>query len=557
MSQLSRRALLMRGLQYGSSVATGALLPAFLPDDVFANRRTRVMLALWDVPATERPSRPDWHELAAVALSAARDGGAQYADVLYCATQTEDWIFFLGTDYPIPRLGWKIGVGVRALVHGYWGFAGQSDVPATDGMAWLGREAAAQGRTAAAGGKPRTVDLASTTPSVGQWTMPGIDPFTVSFAEKVDYFSALNDFIGRRRYAANAMSVPRFRRDERIFASTDGAFTSQVTFRSSVALTVGAGADWRTRQLGRRTTDELLPAGAGWEYVRATTLRERADDLLDYAFRMRRPKPVTPGRYDIVFDAQAAARMMDGSIGAATELDRAMGYLANTLGTSYLRDPLAMLGTFAIGSPHLTVTMNRSMPGGASTVRWDDEGIAPRDVTLVRNGILEDYQTTRESASWLAPYYERRGVPIHSNGCAGVYDAATPVSQCPPNLAIAPGPESLTMTDLIKEVKQGLAVFGGTGLMDQQQLNGTGRGDSDVMFEITNGRLGSAIEGAEYVYRSPEFWKNLVAVGGPSSVRPIGIERAREDPTTSAAYTVAAVPIAVRNVVVTDAMGAS
>jgi len=534
MTRFTRRAL----LHYGAGAAAAALLP-------------RPALAAWSAPAPARFALPDPHELATRALDAATANGARYADVLLCARQTEAWIFFSQTNYPIPSLGDVFGLGVRALVNGYWGFAGMSGPATLEEAARLGRDAARQA-TIAARGKGRTAELAANTPAVGRWTMPGLDPFTVSFEEKIDFICALNDTVARRRYSANGATLPSFQRDERTFASTDGASTTQTTFRTSVRFGIGSGVDWISNVIGRRDTDEWTPAGAGWEYVRAAPVRAELDDMIDAAFRARRPKPVDVGRYDVVFDAQAAANILDGSIAAATEIDRAMGYLADGAGTSYLNDPAAMLGGYQLGSPLLTVTTDRSMPGGAATVRWDDEGVVPTAATLIQHGILRDYQTTRESASWLTDYYTTRGMPVRSNGCAGLYEPTVPVSQCPPNMTLVPGASPMTMRDMIRDTKKGIAVFGGDGSMDQQQLNGAGRGDANRVFEIVNGTLGDAIVGAEYLYRSPDFWKNLVAVGGAESVRRIGIERTREGGT--AAYTVAAVPIKVRDVAIADAM---
>jgi TldD protein len=546
MFPLTRRAL----LQHGTRAAAAVMVP-------YATRTFRhiplVSSLLGNTPTEACVDFVDPKALAAAALTAATQAGAQYVDVNFRRTQVEEWIFFSGVSYPIPQLHDMFGAGVRVLVNGCWGFAGISGPLTVDTAAQLGKDAAAQA-TVTARVQARDVALAATPLAVGEWVMPGTDPFTVSFAEKADFFCALNDFVKRRRYSANGATLPQFRKEQRTFASSEGAFASQVIYRTAVSFGIGCGPDWISERVGSRQSNLLTPAGAGWEYVLESPIRDRVDAMIEYAFRVRRPKPVDVGRYDIVFDAQTAANILDGSIGAATELDRAMGYLANSVGTSYLNDPLAMLGTQVVGSPMLTVTANRTMPRGAATVRWDDEGVAPAEATLMRGGVLHDYQTTRESATWLAPYYQRAGLPIRSSGCAGVYDASAPLGQCPPNLVMAPGSSAVTMDDMIKTVKQGLAVFGGSGMTDQQQLNGTGRGDHDRVFEIVNGKLGAAIEGAEYVYRSPEFWRNLVAVGGAQSVEAIGITRSREERDAEAAYTIAAVPITVRDVVVTDAM---
>src|SRR5690606_18852292 len=150
-----------------------------------------------------------------------------------------------------------------------------------------------------------------------------------------------------------------------------------------------------------------------------------------------------------VLDAPSMVALLDRTLGRATELDRALGYEANAGGTSYLNDPFGMLGSYEAGAPLLTVTGNRSEPGGLATVQWDDEGVRPDTFPLVENGVLTDFQTTRESAGWLEDYYARTGRPFRSHGCANAPAAVDPPLQHTPNLVLTPGREELDFDDLV------------------------------------------------------------------------------------------------------------
>jgi TldD protein len=483
---------------------------------------------------------PDWRSLAAHALDAASGAGAQYADLRFRVTRLEDWDLFMGTDYPAPETTARVGVGVRVLIDGYWGFAGMTGLPTPPDMARLGQQAATQAGTLARG-KSRRVELAPT-PVVtdGRWIMPvQVDPFTVPWQEKVDYIDGMSDFIARQPFGAGTTTRLRFAKDERIFASTDNSFFAQTVFTTGATMRVGVGQDWMTERFGSRSVDFLTPAGAGWEYVVNAPFEERAYALVEEARRSRRPKPVELGRYDVVFDAVALAGILDATIGPATELDRAMGYEANNGGTSFLNAPLDMLGTYRLASPLVTVMANRSMPGGAATVKWDDEGVEPDEFTLVKDGVLTDFQTTRESASWMASYYQKIGRPLRSHGCAGCDEATIPSSLWPPNFVLAPGVQHVSFDDLVAETKKGLAVVGGQSWADQQALNGTTSGD--LVYEIRDGKLGQPLDAAEITWRAPEFWRNVVALGGAGSVRHVGMERGR-DYAHRIPHTVAAVP---------------
>jgi TldD protein len=244
------------------------------------------------------------------------------------------------------------------------------------------------------------------------------------------------------------------------------------------------------------------------------------------------------------------ATLLDQTIGVGTELDRAMGITANGLGTSFLTDPVSMVGQYVVGAPAVNISTNRSMPRGAATVGWDDEGVQPMDTPLVTKGVVTEFQTTRESAMWLRDYDRHLGRPTRSNGCAGTDVITTPVSQTSPNFVLAPVPHAASFEDLIRDTKQGLAVFNGSVDMDQQALNGAGKG---WVREIKNGVLGDPIQGVRYVFRTPNFWKNVTALGGPETARHFGVMRSRQRFYESC-HTVSAVPMAVQGVAVTDEM---
>jgi TldD protein len=252
------------------------------------------------------------------------------------------------------------------------------------------------------------------------------------------------------------------------------------------------------------------------------------------------------------------ASILGQTLAPATELDRAMGYLANDDGSSFLDDPLAMLGSYQLGSSLVNMTANRSMPGGGANVKWDEEGVEPTDTPLVTKGILTDFQTTRESASWLAPYYQKTGRPVRSSGAAAAAEAALVPRSTGANYVLAPDPShDTTFDELVLQTKSGYAVKGGSAHGDFQALNGTISGD--VVYEIVNGKLGSAVAGAQVSFRAPEFWKNVAALGGARSVLSSGIRiesrgRSRREFTSgyNIGFNIQTVPAVVTQLAVTD-----
>ncbi|HEU4643137.1 MAG TPA: metallopeptidase TldD-related protein [Gemmatimonadaceae bacterium] len=523
-------------MKVGATAAAAVVLPRSLalPRPVTLGRRPEPMPPIDD---------PRLKELVARGLDAARGAGAAYADVRLTHARKRD---FRGG--PVVSEVEEMVVGVRALVDGYWGFA-SGPVWSPDEMARLGREATAQARTNALG-KRRVVELASVSvvPD-GRWVMPvKIDPFDVPPTEVMDHLQGLSLHAERTPGVTVVANDCSFTVQEKAFGSTDGSYCAQRTYLTSgeFAIKVTDG----DRQ-GAGTLDCLTPAGLGWELFRDQPLRERIAQLIaDIRADMKLPvKPVDVGRYDAVFDAPTMAALVAETIGRATELDRALGYEANAGGTSYLDDPLAMLGSYHAGSPSLTVNADRSMPGGAATVKWDDEGVAPDDFALVKDGVLVDFQTTRESAGWLKDYYTKAGRPVRSHGCASAPSAVEAPLQRAPNLTMTSGRERLDFDGLVAGLASGIAVKGAAITMDFQHLNGMGLGR---VYEVRKGKRVAIIAGAGLLFRAPELWKGLFAVGGSSSLQRYGLTSRKGEPAQAHVSSVTAPPAAFRQITVVD-----
>jgi TldD protein len=291
----------------------------------------------------------------------------------------------------------------------------------------------------------------------------------------------------------------------------------------------------------------------GWERISESGLTKAIPRLMDEARASRYLREPDTGRFDVVMSAQAVASIASVTLGEATELDRALGYEANAEGTSYLDEPLAMLGAEQVGSALLTVTANRSVPGGLGTVKWDDEAVEPDTFTLIRDGILTDFQTTREQVAWLAPYYAKTNQPARSHGCASAESALYPTMQLAPNLQVMPGAEDVDEAALIAGTRKGFYlewIPTKTLRMDQQVLNGSH--NTGFLREIVNGKLGRYVKVAGLAIRAPAFWKNLAVLGGPKTVGWYDMEHVKGEPQQTWLSTVGAVPAKFTNIAIFD-----
>ncbi len=501
---------------------------------------------------------PQLRELAAAALEAATAAGASYADVRFTLTRVESvgaegFLWFVSDDAESGL------VGVRALADGAWGFAA-SPVWTTDEVARLGRDAAIQAGHNARG-RRRRVELGDRVPAAtGEYATPiRRDPFTVSLPEKVETLLAFNEIPTRADLdvPVQASISVEHRRQQKTFASTDGTFVSQSLYTSHPAYSIRAGAGGAAVE---RKGDRPQPAAGGWEVLAEAPIADDVPGLLDDAVQMLRARTVSPDRYDVVLDAVVTAQILAQTIGVAAELDRVLGFEANAGGTTYLAPPDRILGYLSLGPALLNVTADRSRPGGLATVRWDDDGVAPEDYQLVKDGVVVDYQTTRELAPVLATWYARSGRAARSHGCAASEDALRFPTVQTPNLTLAPGRADVLLDDLAAELGHGLVVrgvegspgFGGGVTVDRQQLNGEINGN--MVYEVRGGKRIGCVRNSQCLFRAPELWKSLAAVGGRRSQLTSAWIARKGQPAQQLAFSVTAAPALFRRVAVTDAL---
>jgi TldD protein len=179
------------------------------------------------------------------------------------------------------------------------------------------------------------------------------------------------------------------------------------------------------------------------------------------------------------------------------------------------------------------------MAQGCATVGWDDEGIAAQNFPLVKDGVVVDYATSRQFVSELAPWYKQHGVPVHSNGCAASESALTLPTVYRPNLVLHPAAHDTSLDELIAGIDNGILVCGGKVSWDMQYASG--RGTSDVVCEIKNGKRGLFLDQISYLIRSLDLWKNFVALGGASTAVTKGLVVSKGEPNQMTMHSVQAV----------------
>ncbi|MEX2528505.1 MAG: TldD/PmbA family protein [Gemmatimonadota bacterium] len=504
---MRRREFLKRG---GVTAAGLGLAPGLLaasPGDVPWRRSS-----LFRPPSVGDPFS---RELAFAALDQATGAGASYADVRVATSHTRQ----VGTrEQRVTGLsdGSTSGIGVRVLVDGTWGFAA-SGIMSRDEAQRVARLAVTQARANRAAQR-RPVELASTEVwEEVEWRSPiRIDPFQVPIEDQVELLLQAN---------AAALSVPgarfctssvSFVKEEKFFASTLGTVTDQETHRCWPQLSVTAvapdGSDFQSRN-----STPIQPMGLGYEYVLDSDMPGNAPGWAEEAVMKLSARSVEPGRYDLVLLPSNLFLTIHENVAHPTELDRILGFEANYAGTSFIYPLEDYLGKFRWGPDFMQIQGERSAAGGLATVGWDDEGVQPQEYRIVKDGILNDLQTTREQAPWLAEWYRSQGREVRSHGNSYAQRWSDVQFQRMPNVNLLPNPDrDVSVEELASEIQSGILIEGrGSYSIDQQRYNAQFGGQ--VFYEIRNGRVGGMLKDVAYQIRTPEFWAAMDLLGGEST----------------------------------------
>jgi TldD protein len=454
-------------------------------------------------------------KLVDAALNAATQKGATYVDVRIGRYLSQS-IATRETRVDNVTSDESYGAGIRVLANGAWGFMA-IDQLSVEAMARAAVEAVAIARANA---------LLQTEPVVlapqkglGEvtWRSPiKQNAFQVPLVEKVEHLLAGNRAALAR--GANFINSQLFQiNEQKYFASTDGSYIDQDIHRIWPTFTVTV-TDPKT---GRFQTRNALsaPRGLGYEYLSGDPAGKRAGitaryfeayDLIedatlaaDQAREKLTAKPVTAGQYDLVLDPTHLGLTIHESVGHATELDRVLGYEANFAGTSFATLDKWETKKFNYGSPLVNFTADRTAVGTLGAVGFDDEGVPAKTWPLIQDGILIDYQKTRDQAHILG---QKAG-----DGCSYAESWAQVQFQRMPNVSLLPGKTPLTPAEMIKGVERGIYILGrGSYSIDQQRYNFQFGGQ--LFYEIKNGEIAGMLRDVAYQSNTQEFWNSCVAI---------------------------------------------
>ncbi|MGH3785985.1 MAG: TldD/PmbA family protein [Pseudonocardiaceae bacterium] len=442
--------------------------------------------------------------VAGAALERARELGAQHADVRIERTAHQVLRLRDGT-VATAQDSSTVGLAVRVIVEGTWGFASHLELTVQSAVATAERAVEVARTLRPLNGE--RVELAAEPVHAGAvWVGDHeIDPFTVTLGDKVALLSAWS----RRLLAADGVEHTdvtfQAAKETKFYADSAGTSTTQQRVRMHPAVTAIAVDRAAGSFESMRTC--APPTARGWEYLAGNAIWDWDSELAqlpEWLAEKVKASSVAPGRYDLVIDPTNLWLTIHESVGHATEYDRAIGYEAAYAGTSFATPD--KLGTLRYGSPIMHVTGDRTQPHGLATIGYDDDGVATSQWDLVAGGTLVGYQTDR--------VFARRLGLERSAGCAYADSPHHVPIQRMANVSLQPDPRADTTTaELISGVQRGIYIIGDRSWsIDMQRYNFQFTGQR--FFRIEDGKLAGQLRDVAYQSTTTDFWGALDAVGG-------------------------------------------
>jgi TldD protein len=383
----------------------------------------------------------------------------------------------------------SVGMNVRAIVDGAWGFAASAE---------LGRRAveetaarAVEIARASAGVKQEDVRLAPEKPAVAEWSTPyKVDPFTVSVEQNIDLLLKVDAELRSVPGITLAEANLNFNREEQWFMSSEGADIHQTKLSTGAGYAAYAFG-------GNEIQKRSYPNSYGGQW------QNKGYELIDELRLVENAEQCPEGKFDIILDSSQLGLQIHESVGHPIELDRVLGMEANFAGTSFLT--IDKLRKLRYGSELVNVVADaRQEHGpGLGTFGFDDEGVAAQCTPIITNGLFTGYLSSRDTAHTIGE--NRSGGTLRAEGWNRL-----PMIRMT-NISLLAGERPLSMEQLIAATDRGILMqTNRSWSIDDKRYNF--QFGCEIGWEIKNGKRVRMVKNPSYSGITTEFWNSLDAI---------------------------------------------
>jgi TldD protein len=340
-------------------------------------------------------------------------------------------------------IGSSRGVGIRTLVDGALGFSSTNMLDKVN----LRKTVRNAIKLAKASAKTRKqpIKLSEEKTVKTSWNVQqNIDIRNINIEEKISMLQEMDKAILSEE--SNIKFPSRFisytdRLTFKYYINSEGTEIRSEVPRISIFYNVSAfegskGVIQRTNQIG---------GSGGWELTKNWKLIEEINNEAQTLKRiLLESKPLNKNRMDVILGSEVVGLICHESSGHPSEADRILGREGAQAGESYIT--LDKIGT-RIGSEHVTIVEDPTLPNSYGFYLYDDEGVQARRRYLIKEGIINELLTNRETAAILG---------TKSNGAARAMDYNYEPIIRMSNTFFQPGDYSFE--ELLEDIKLGIYI---------------------------------------------------------------------------------------------------
>ena len=396
----------------------------------------------------------------------------------------------------------SLGIGIRVIVDGAWGFSASDDLSREAVKATA--ERAVEIAQASARVKINTVRLAPEKAAVAEWTTPyKIDPFSTSVEQNLALLLKIDAELRSVAGVTLAETNMNFRREESWFLSSEDADIHQTKYSSGAgyAALAFAGSDIQKRSYPTSFGGQWQ--NKGYELIEELKLVENARRIGEEAVALHKADKCPEGPLTLILDGAQLGLQIHESVGHPIELDRVLGMEANFAGTSFLT--LDKLRKLRYGSDLVNIVADaRQEHGpGLGTFAYDDEGVPAQSTPIITRGLFTGYLSSRDTAHTIG--LNRSGGTLRAESWNRL-----PIIRMT-NISILPGENPLTLEQLIADTDHGIFMeTNRSWSIDDKRYNF--QFGCELGWEIKNGKKTRMLKNPSYSGITTEFWNSMDAI---------------------------------------------
>jgi TldD protein len=394
----------------------------------------------------------------------------------------------------------SLGIGVRVIANGAWGFAA-TDRLTRDGVQACAARAVAVAKASALA-KTHAVELAAEEAHVDSWQNPYVkDPFHIPMERQLALLQAADDEMRRVKGVTLTETGMIFRRIEQFFASSAGSRIHQVKMQSGTGIVAFSFANNELQKRSYPTSFGGQHMLQGYEMVESLDLVGNARRVAEEAVALHSAAQCPEGVRTILLESAQLGLQVHESVGHPIELDRVLGMEANMAGTSFLT--LEKLRTLRYASEIVNVVADARLEHGPGlgTFGYDDEGVPAQCTPIISNGLFTGYLTSRDTAAMVGD--KRSGGTVRCESWNRL-----PMIRMT-NISLLPG--TWKFEDLLADTDDGIYMeTNRSWSIDDKRYHF--QFSTEIGWEIRGGRKIRMLKNPSYSGITTEFWNSCDAI---------------------------------------------